>query len=60
MIVSPLLMDRYTVGYAFYYGMSFITGSWVVLVVSLLAHFLQLFFLYLVEDPRTCISHSSH
>eukprot|EP01128_Nolandella_sp_AFSM9_P007229 TRINITY_DN3904_c0_g1_i1.p1 TRINITY_DN3904_c0_g1~~TRINITY_DN3904_c0_g1_i1.p1 ORF type:complete len:600 (-),score=134.46 TRINITY_DN3904_c0_g1_i1:39-1817(-) len=49
----------YTVGYSFYYGMSFITGSWVVLVVSLLAHMLQLLFLVVVEDPHISKTYGS-
>jgi phosphatidylethanolamine N-methyltransferase len=42
----------YTVGYSFYYGLSLITRSYVVLYVSLFAHFCQLLFLVVVEDPR--------
>lgn len=42
----------YTVGYAFFYGFSLITRSYPVLYVSLFAHFCQMLFLTLVEDPR--------
>lgn len=42
----------YTLGYAFYYGLSLITQSYTVLYLSLFAHFLQLAFLALVEQPH--------
>ncbi|ORZ34465.1 phospholipid methyltransferase-domain-containing protein [Catenaria anguillulae PL171] len=42
----------YSVGYAGYYGVSLITGSYTVLFVSLLAHAGQLAFLTLVENPH--------
>ena len=42
----------YTLGYMFYYGASLIAQSYTVLYVSLWAHFCQLLFLSLVEDPR--------
>jgi len=45
----------YTVGYAFYYGFSIITRSYTVLYVSLFAHFCQLLFLVVVEDPRAAL-----
>jgi phosphatidylethanolamine N-methyltransferase len=42
----------YTVGYAFYYGLSLITRSKEVLVVSFMGHMLQLLFLVSVENPH--------
>jgi phosphatidylethanolamine N-methyltransferase len=42
----------YTVGYSFYYGLSLITRSNVVLVVSFCAHMLQLIFLVFIENPH--------
>jgi hypothetical protein len=42
----------YTVGYAFYYGASLISRSYVVFYVSFFAHMLQLCFLTFVENPR--------
>eukprot|EP01127_Copromyxa_protea_P013946 TRINITY_DN380_c0_g2_i1.p1 TRINITY_DN380_c0_g2~~TRINITY_DN380_c0_g2_i1.p1 ORF type:complete len:598 (-),score=159.49 TRINITY_DN380_c0_g2_i1:57-1850(-) len=42
----------YTVGYLFYYGAFFLTGSFTVLYVSLIAHFAQLLFLHWVETPH--------
>ncbi|KAI9223995.1 phospholipid methyltransferase-domain-containing protein [Blastocladiella britannica] len=42
----------YSVGYAGYYGVALITGSYTVLFVSLVAHFGQLAFLTYVENPH--------
>lgn len=42
----------YTVGYSFYYGLSIITRSHTVLIVSFCAHMLQLLFLVSVENPH--------
>lgn len=42
----------YTLGYAFFYGLSLISQSYTVLYLSLFAHFLQLAFLALVEQPH--------
>lgn len=44
---------RYSVGYAFYYGVSLITASYTVLFTSLAAHAAQFAFLVLVENPRS-------
>ena len=46
----------YTVGYAFYYGMTLLSQSYFVLYVSVFAHFAQLFFLAFAENPRTSIA----
>lgn len=48
--ISPHPM--YTIGYCFYYGAALITQSSTVLYVSLFAHFCQLIFLALVENPH--------
>jgi phosphatidylethanolamine N-methyltransferase len=42
----------YTVGYAFFYGMSLLSQSYIVLYVSVFAHFAQLVFLTFAENPR--------
>eukprot|EP01137_Pigoraptor_chileana_P013411 Opistho-2@66904 len=42
----------YSVGYMFFYGMSLITRSYIVLYASLTAHFCQFLFLGLVENPH--------
>lgn len=42
----------YSLGYVGYYGISLLTGSYMVFYVSLAAHFLQLAFLWLVESPH--------
>ena len=42
----------YSVGYAWFYGVSLITKSYTVLFISLLGHALQFAFLILVEEPR--------
>jgi phosphatidylethanolamine N-methyltransferase len=42
----------YSVGYAFYYGVSIMTASYTVLFTSLLAHAAQFAFLVLVENPH--------
>lgn len=42
----------YTVGYSFYYGLSIITRSHTVLIVSFCAHMMQLLFLTFVENPH--------
>jgi len=42
----------YTVGYSLYYGYSLICRSYTMLFVSLLAHGLQLTFLFVVEEPH--------
>lgn len=48
--ISPHPM--YTIGYCFYYGAALLTQSSTVLYVSLLAHFCQLLFLAVVENPH--------
>lgn len=42
----------YSVGYAFYYGVSMMTASYTVLFTSLIAHAAQFAFLVLVENPH--------
>jgi len=42
----------YSVGYSFYYGVSIMSRSHTVLVVSFCAHMLQLIFLVFVENPH--------
>ncbi|XP_004363806.2 phosphatidylethanolamine N-methyltransferase [Capsaspora owczarzaki ATCC 30864] len=42
----------YSVGYLFFYGMSLVTRSYIVLYISLAAHFCQFVFLALVENPH--------
>jgi phosphatidylethanolamine N-methyltransferase len=42
----------YTVGYAFFYGMSLLTRSYTMLFVSLFAHLFQLCFLAFIENPH--------
>lgn len=42
----------YSIGYIGYYGLSLLTGSYVVLFVSLAAHASQLLFLVLFENPH--------
>jgi phosphatidylethanolamine N-methyltransferase len=42
----------YTVGYFFMYGFALLSSSYTVLVVSLVAHAMQLVFLKYVEDPH--------
>eukprot|EP01102_Stenamoeba_stenopodia_P009549 TRINITY_DN2829_c0_g1_i1.p1 TRINITY_DN2829_c0_g1~~TRINITY_DN2829_c0_g1_i1.p1 ORF type:complete len:753 (-),score=210.08 TRINITY_DN2829_c0_g1_i1:210-2468(-) len=42
----------YTIGYSFFYGASLITQSSTIFYVSLIAHFCQLAFLALVENPH--------
>lgn len=42
----------YSIGYAGYYGLSLLTGSYTVLFVSLAAHASQLLFLVLFENPH--------
>jgi phosphatidylethanolamine N-methyltransferase len=42
----------YTIGYAFYYGASVLSRSYTVLNVSFFAHFCQMLFLVLVENPH--------
>lgn len=42
----------YTIGYSFFYGASLITQSSTIFYVSLIAHFCQLVFLALVENPH--------
>jgi len=42
----------YTVGYVVYYGISLLTRSYTMLVVSLIAHGGQMLFLFLVEEPH--------
>ncbi|CAA21095.1 phosphatidylethanolamine N-methyltransferase Cho2 [Schizosaccharomyces pombe] len=42
----------YSVGYAGYYGMSLLTGSYAVLFASILAHAAQFGFLLFVENPH--------
>lgn len=42
----------YSIGYAGYYGISLLSGSYTVLFASLLAHAAQFAFLYFVEDPH--------
>lgn len=42
----------YTVGYSLYYGYSLILRSYTMLFVSLIAHGLQLAFLFFVEEPH--------
>jgi phosphatidylethanolamine N-methyltransferase len=42
----------YTVGYSLYYGYSLIARSYTMLFVSLIAHGMQLAFLFFVEEPH--------
>ncbi|KAI1268997.1 phosphatidylethanolamine N-methyltransferase [Xylariaceae sp. FL1019] len=42
----------YSIGYAGYYGISMIAGSYAVLFISILAHACQFAFLVLVENPH--------
>jgi phosphatidylethanolamine N-methyltransferase len=44
----------YSVGYAGYYGLSLLAGSYAVLFVSLAAHAAQFAFLVFFENPRAC------
>ena len=45
-------------GYAGYYGLSLIVGSYPVLFVSIAAHAAQFGFLVFFENPRECNSYS--
>lgn len=42
----------YTIGYSAYYGLSIISRSYIVFLCSFLGHCLQLFFLFLIEEPH--------
>eukprot|EP00126_Sphaerothecum_destruens_P005253 Sdes_comp18668_c0_seq1m8906 len=42
----------YSIGYSFFYGMSMITRSYIILYVSLAAHACQFLFLAFVENPH--------
>jgi phosphatidylethanolamine N-methyltransferase len=44
----------YSVGYAGYYGLSLIVGSYALFFVSLWAHAMQFGFLVWFENPRKC------
>ena len=47
------VMSGYLTGYAGYYGLSLIVGSYPVLFASLAAHAAQFAFLVFFENPRT-------
>ena len=47
-----MLLERYTLGYAFMYGFALMSRSYTVLYVGLFGHSCQLIFLVLVENPH--------
>lgn len=55
-MLLPTYFSLLLEGYAGYYGLSLIVGSYSVLFVSLAAHAAQFAFLVFFENPRMCPS----
>ncbi len=52
--VQRTILISLSLGYAGYYGLSIIAGSYAVLFASLACHAAQFGFLVFFENPRTC------